>query len=496
MKSIFAITAGMLLGATGAAHAVYLNPHGTGQVLVFPYYTVNAGYNTLFSIVNTTASGKAVKLRFHEGRDGRDVLLFNVYLSAFDVWTAAVGPDGDGQDAPAAILTLDATCTVPAFPVSGTGQPKLIDFSAAAYSGANEDGGPTDLGRTREGHFDVIEMGQIKDHSPTQTAVTHVNGVPYSCNTVVAAWATGGYWRTDPSTDLLPPSGGLYGAEAIVNVAEGTLFAVNPEAIDGFSTVIQNTDPGSKAPDLNTAVTDPAGSATSPVTAEVAVNGRMVQAQYDAPENAISALFMAAFLYNEYVTDPSGAAQSDWLVTFPTKRFYVDPALVDERVLPFDAVFGTDQTLAGTSCSDLPPQIFDRNEFNLLSVGCGFSTCPPDPSMFPRLCYETNVLPVNNLSSVFGSTLFMGTVGSAYAMSTSPFASGHISLYMAGPTQRLLPASREGNVFSGLPALGFLAENFVNANVMPGVLSNYSGTYAHRTHVTCANSTNPQNACP
>jgi len=52
-----------------------------------------------------------------------------------------------------------------------------------------------------------------------------------------------------------------------------------------------------------------------------------------------------------------------------------------------------------------------------------------------------------------------------------------------------------GQIFLGLPALGFAAINYINANVTPGVLSNYSAAYPHRSTASCANSTNPQSAC-
>jgi hypothetical protein len=65
-KALFtAVLAG--LGAAGTAEAVYLNPNGTGQVLVYPYYTVQssggASWNTYLSVVNTTTRAKAVKVR-------------------------------------------------------------------------------------------------------------------------------------------------------------------------------------------------------------------------------------------------------------------------------------------------------------------------------------------------------------------------------------------------------------------------------------------------
>jgi hypothetical protein len=491
MKTAIALAVAMIFGESSAAHAVYLNPRGTGQVLIFPYYTVNSGYNTLFSIINTTASGKALKLRFHEAYDGRAVLEFNVYLSPFDVWTGALGPDGDAADAPAALLTTDNGCTDPAFPVTPGGQPALVDFRDPDFTGANSDGGPTGLDRTREGHLDVIEMGEIVQGSNTYISITHVNGVPPGCAQVVAAWGAGGYWSADPTTDLAPPSGGLYGAEAIVNVAQGTLFAVNAEALDGFSSVIQNTSVGSVTPDLNTATNSSGPSGVNAVIAEVPVNGQMIQAQFQHPEDAVSALFMADQLFSEYVVDPAGGEQSDWVVTLPTKRFYVDPAIVGQTAVPpFDSVFGADASQAGTSCSAIVADVFDRNELTLTNNFGGFDGGFP-PFASPQLCYESNVLTVNSATSVLGSRLSNFPTG---GIATGPFLSGHIELILTGDNHALT-ASSEGNLFAGLPAVGFLAENFVNANVTPGVLANYSATFAHRAHVACSNATTAQNIC-
>ena len=83
-RSICVAVAAALSAAT-SAEAVVLDPHGTGQVLIYPYYTVNAGFGTLLSVVNTTLDGKALKVHVREGYDGRDVLVFNLYLSPFDV---------------------------------------------------------------------------------------------------------------------------------------------------------------------------------------------------------------------------------------------------------------------------------------------------------------------------------------------------------------------------------------------------------------------------
>src|SRR5450755_50542 len=117
-KSLHAALAGLgALGATGAAQAVNVNPDGLGQVLIYPYYTTqgtNAPYNSLLSVVNSTGSGKVVKVRFLEGRNSKEVLDFNLWLSPFDVWTAAIIPSGAG----AGIFSTDLSCTTP--PVSAS----------------------------------------------------------------------------------------------------------------------------------------------------------------------------------------------------------------------------------------------------------------------------------------------------------------------------------------------------------------------------------------
>ena len=263
-----AVVAATLGTAISPAEAVLLNPRGTGQVLIYPYYTVNH-QQTLVSVINTTEHGKALKFRFREAYDGRDVANFNVYLGPYDSWVGAVFDTSSDGTGAAAIATNDNSCTVPAFPlapVPGTLHALTfgnVNYSQGAYGMATgTDNGPTNLARTREGFFEIIEMGEVVDeatNSPkTLEAITPVNGMPPGCAQVRNAWAAGGYWATNATTDLLPPAGGVYGAAGIVDVAMGTLYAFDATAIDGFSDVAQHSAPGDPEPNLSTAITDSA----------------------------------------------------------------------------------------------------------------------------------------------------------------------------------------------------------------------------------------------
>src|SRR6202171_577341 len=149
-KALHAALAGLgALGATGAAQAVNVNPDGLGQVLIYPYYTTqgtNAPYNSLLSVVNSTNSGKVVKVRFLEGKNSFEVLDFNLWLSPKDVWTTAIIPMGAG----AGIITSALSCTTP--PIPAAGQPftnvKFVEDGAFAGTG---------LDRTKEGYVEIIE---------------------------------------------------------------------------------------------------------------------------------------------------------------------------------------------------------------------------------------------------------------------------------------------------------------------------------------------------
>jgi hypothetical protein len=217
----------------------------------------------------------------------------------------------------------------------------------------------------------------------------------------------------------------------------------------------------------------------------------MIKADYPAAArgiDAVSAVLMAGTLANEYVTDPRVGASSEWVITFPTKQFYVDPGIVglqqDNGALPpFEQGFDI------YSCFGVTTTSYDR-EGKPLPPGIGFPEPPITRGNY--LCYESQLVTFNQAgvepgipTMVFGSLL-----GSNYDV----YSNGWFALSFED-SEKQLRASLEGNVFLGLPAIGFLAVNYINANVTPGVLSNYSGVYPHRSRANCTNSTNPQSVC-
>lgn len=496
------------VGVADHASAVNLNPNGMGQVLLYPYYTVNAGQQTLVTVINTTNVGKVVKVRFLEGYNGREVLDFNLYLSHDDVWTgnifslADAGLSGDG----AGIFTTDTSCTDPALISSGTihtaaGPHGYQQFRNANYTGSAVDTGPTDDARTREGHLEMILMSDVISGSPLDLEITHAPpiGVPPDCAVAVLENAQGYAPPTSsPATDSNSTiaDGGLFGSASVVDVEEGTFYAYNADAIDGFSYLSLYTPPGDPKPTLES-VNDRGNPLTA--TSRVFVNGESLTSTFPSATpgsrtiDAISSLFAADGVYNEYVTAQDGSIGSDWVVTFPTKRFYVDAqpggavAGAARVFAPLEKLFGASDP--GQSCItiDSSTDVFNREGGVLpFARNCGV-LCPPGGPPTPLFCLETNVLRFAT-TSVLGSKL----PGPTFPSLGQGFAKLNLNLTFNGIAHDLSAASN-GNVFHGLPVTGFAVAKFVNNFVpLPGgstALANYTSAYHHRTTTSCSHAT-------
>lgn len=396
-----AIAAGVagVVGLAGVANAVNVNPDGLGQVLLFPYYTVNGGNQTLLSVVNTTASAKAVKVRFLESLNSAEVLDFNLYLSPFDVWTASVLPHAGGG----AIFTTDTTCTVPnlvgkdnTFNADGTistaGQfsafrpfvftaggsaPDIVGEIGQVRLGGTPNGTLTDISdaeRMSQGHVEMIEMGILGDEArgtasafnPALWAThTSATGVPSDCGKLQSAWnaAPLGLWTASAGERAVDtPNGGLFGGGTIVDVAQGRALTYNADAIAGFYVNVAadtqpnavfppesvarapridlHTNPGDLFPNLGDARTGFASDGVTDIAEAIVFdNGALARAQFITAGggglNAVSSVLTERFIFNEYNMDAGLSAASEWVVTFPTKRLHTYQGVAGSDIRPF-----------------------------------------------------------------------------------------------------------------------------------------------------------------
>lgn len=468
------------------ARAVYLEPQGVGQVLIYPYYTVNGGQATLLSVVNTTDQAKAVKVRFREAVKGQAVLDFNLYLAPFDMYTGALV--ADGPNAPAVLLSTDSSCSVPAPMVNSGASARQLHYGGP-------DDGPPGLERTREGSIELIEMGVLEPVGDRDKNffydILPINGVPPRCNRLSEAWSAGGIWSANPTAaaagaavGVSPPRSGLHGGAVIVDVADGIAFPYRAEALGGFYALSEtklHTPPGSAAPDLASAETSP-----GKAVAQIYVEGRALDLDFVAGRpDAVSAVLMGEEVINEFSIEPVLGATSEWVVTLPTRYLHLQQTSFARR-RPFN---GPAEDCVGFSIS-----VLDRE------------TGPEDPIMIndlpghesrpAKLCSQSQVLPWGGNSIVRTGPTPLLAAQSIPDLGDDPYAQLLRASGLRVPAgQAMLTARREQFLLDGaenggqaprqqlfgLPVVGFWAANYINSHARPGLLANYSTAVRHRT---------------
>ena len=465
-KSLYVALAGVsALGVTGAAQAVSVNPDGLGQALIYPYYTVRdkvagAPFTSLLSVVNSTASAKAVKVRFLEGKNSKEVLDFNLYLSKYDVWVAAIVPTAAG----AGIYTPDKSCTTPVVSSDASNPTLFVNY---AYTGSAADGADTSLDRTREGYVEIIEMGNILGRLDDRSGRHPRRGRSALRRRSASA-----------SAHTVAGNGGLFGGMTLINVLAGEDFAVDATALEGFSTLPLWAPAGSVDPTLSfvnpkvSVVTSGANTYVTDWTGLGAVD-------------PVSAVMMHNNVYNEFVLESVTNSRTDWVATMPTKRFYIANGSGNNAGRLFQRNFNGNSG----SCDDVAVSIYDREERTVTAPG---SFSPPPPTQTDAICWEANVITFNN-TNVFASknlanvptSFAAGWLGLNFVTATVPagkhqLVGGASTVFntAAGTTSALTSTT-----FNGLPVIGFSAITFENG-VIPNagglIQSQYGGSFSHK----------------
>jgi len=508
------------LGATTAT-AFELSNGGVGHNLVVPYFTAQDGNMTVLHLTNTdTVNGKAVKIRFRGAANSDDVLDFQILMSPGDVWTGAVTAGASGI---AQLTTADGTCTVPAL-TKGVAQSFDTRRLQSSLSSADKAAG------TREGYVEIFNMADIPSasvyvapaltsKSPLYTAIKHVNGTAPCTAAVIdaALLKTDHTEATAAAAGFATPTTGLMGDWYIINVAKTTTFSGGATALTavagapaaparGKFVVFPQLSAAAPTPDAFTA--DPSlrtvlanvltaklqdGTGTA---ATAAANLPVVEAAfYDLPDlstpylvdastpiTAVGAQTQAQLLTralavtsitNQYATDASISAKTDWVFSMPTRRYSValdyrtttpvrvfTPGVVG-AVGPNDAFFYTGNTAVegGKICVNSNGQSFWDREETSKSSGAVFSPGSVDKT---RFCGETSVLSFGDAgTSVLGATVARQDTGA------SAYVNGWSSISTANNT-------------AGLPILGSAFIKLTNPQASAGVSGNYGITWPHR----------------
>ncbi len=456
-------------GLLAPAHAINLASNGKGEVLIFPYYTVRNGFDTLLSVTNTSDRTVLANLRLREASNGRPVLEFHIALAPYDVWTGAVTIDGtDG----ALVRSFDATCTAPAL-AAGPGGSTQVALTPSNFDGTGAlpyDNGGRQLNRVQEGFIEVIEMGISTvpassipaTGSSIETSAQHMSGTPRNCASIQDIFGNAGNFAASGSGTALPgspfasfeaPKNVLLGSATLINVGSGHAYDATPTTIQNFrqsAPIIYRA--GSGKPTL-------AHGDTGMSASQFDRDGNIVTTPNIASSvDAVSVVLMADSLINEFARGTAGtsSAKTDWVVTFPTKHFYTDEGTngSSSPLPPFSQAFMS----TGQSCDRVDLTHADRDgRFATVPESVPQFSTPPSGPFFYHHCASVNRFSFSDSSGSAGSVL-----GSLFAQ-TPPvlYSSGWLSVSFpltglpafGGSGIQVLRSTLLG--FTGLPAIGF-----------------------------------------
>lgn len=645
-----AAVAAAIAGSMAAynAQAVNLATDGIGEVAIAPFYTVRDGWSTLINLTNTQNAPVAVKVRFHEAHNSRDVLDFLVLLSANDVFTGIVTEDANGNavfrstDTPNA--NGDYTCTIPTAinKLNSNGDLPNVQLSSAGFrrNGTDNDGGLQTNDRLKEGYIEFIVMGyaepDLRAYLGDAPAIVDQTGVAEGSVRLTAggpATLDVGYaienHNCDAALDRAFTRENGVGAPAepeilwtarqfgepinalkfnfrLINVDRGieagnsaTTWAnfYNPDALGASAADKQvapednracgvwrgvergNTDVsatdvrGSVAADVDNWVPEfgaaggtldgnavascanliaeqqrqsflePTLNDAFPVVAnswEDTLNAALeAEPLYNAADgdvaataikrgiDAISATILRRFVVNEWADNSASGVSTDWIITQPTKGFYVDdpsqrnvliggvptplPAatytneyiqaqLATERVeafvtgggaavfpAPYSEYWGTSGTNFSQACNKVTFTYFDRAEQSIVAPGSGVIVSPQLPETVEEdtICHESVVLSFNNSSAFTDAGAQSAPNRIKVDTSGLPAARNGWMLLDTGPDASTILEVNDGGVggggtdleMRGLPVIGFNLK--VRSIGNAGASSNYASTLDH-----------------
>ncbi|WMP18713.1 hypothetical protein [Thiothrix lacustris] len=492
-KVAMSVVTGILgvVGVISSAQAVHVNPDGTGQVLLFPYFNANDGYVTNVNLVNSTDQTKAVKIRFREGRNSNDVLDFNIYMSPEDIWTGSIKPTKDSSgNLVGTLSTGDRTCTLPALASCEDG--KCVAEQAFTGQNVYKDVTAAD---TREGYIEVIEMGVVED--PTVKAgVLHSNGKPSNCKAVEDAWNKKTFTQGvgAAAKGLSAPTGGLFGSSAIINIKRGSAFAVDPVAIDNYSTQAQHYLSDDADNFLLPSLASGNVTSSSVMTKNSAGESEMVVTEWNKQTDACLALgdsllpacgtnpypmahaLLAPHLMNEYFLDPTDGydGHTDWVVTLPMKKHGINQATKDVVANFENGIFDREESRASWAA---------KTEFGFSPVLTGKKA---DSSLLGR---EVNVVSFKTTDPSFDNTCDVLSSEARQLVSTGAFVSGWARLSFPGYSLSsgfksaigygLNPSTytAASNVYKGVPAIGAA---FIEGNVSNNPSARFGDALPHK----------------
>lgn len=510
-KNVLALSiATAVVGFAGSAHAIQtigggataddlrFGNTGTGHMLLVPYFSTQDGNAMLLSLINTdSVNGKAVKVRFRGARNSDDVFDFQVFLSPGDVWTGNVSKNANGLSF---LTTEDNSCTKPSKATINE-TPFITTRLNPNVTGEEKANG------TREGYIEIFNMADIpKSENGLYPLIKHKNSVAKCANDGAnTAWTAINTDLADEAAykasgiGMANPTTGLAANWTLMNVPKALSWSGSATAVEAFTTATDILGTGNIVyfPQTSVNVVNPVNYSSDPLfagSAAAATTPAVKAAMYDLPDMstpytvssgstnppADQAIKLADAIetkavINEFWTEPTISAETDWVFSMPTRRYAVAVDYTTANNKPtavYNASVNKHFTKGNTTMNgdavcvlNVGYTAYDREE-NSPESPDDVVISPGTPNAPTLFCGETSVLSFNNAGADKSAVL-----GASVALKDMDVK------YPNGWARLNTPGSTLG---SGLPIVGQAFVSAYNPSVASGTAGNFGVNWGHR----------------
>lgn len=424
-----------VLSYSALTFAVQLSQSHQGGSIFIPLYSADNGNSSLLTISNNGVNASAVKVLFQD-QDGATISGVNLYLAAMDTWVMSISSNGQGV----AVSIPDSSCTAP-------------------YLFESDDPSAV-LTLPTVGQILVTDMGEVTGNSEIAIEIDYETLLPRDCELINAQWAAGGVWNTVPDSDILLPAENLRAELQVINVNEGTLVTVPGLAFTDFSDISLHTSPAEFTPDLSSVNSADSTYENGAKSLVASSSGQFIEDDWPDSIDAISVLLATRNLTSAFTAETSIGATAEWILTFPTLKYYEGGEGGKDFSNVKISYWSTDRNTMSAFCSGPPPVVY--------------IPCPPDGE-FTLGDYMVAI--GSNSESQLGVTEFYGSEGHELV------SAGQLQVGLNN-NQGLNFIGQSGVEYFGLPIYAFGIQKYING-YLPGVdsqtvLANY------RTHIEIA----------
>ncbi len=424
--------------------AVELSRDNRGEVLIFPLFNTNNGWDSLISISAQPYIPNIFRVRVREGENGAQVNTFYVYNSPAESWRASISKRSNGE----VVLTVaEGSCMVT----------ENLEFGGPGFEYS--------LGAS---------IGTIEVYSVGAVLTSYSWDSEPDCTDIAERWRPLQPWRNDPSDglqEITVPK--ISGEMNLVNVGEGLAAGYTATALDHFNDQFSHTFPWDASPHLGEA--EPVATASNGVDV-VPESGEGIDAVA-----MVLGLGGQSTISNDVIVADSIGARTDWILSYPLdgyKNYRPFPVSIEGSERQCET-FGI-HSRQGEPSFEIP---LDKAIASLVSWANGINTedekwlavseFDPMPTVthaVPTVCNAVNII------SFEGKDSILIPLDAPNLIPLSRVTASDVSQLRWRLVEPVFPA------MSGIrrPVLGFRLTTFVNGTLDGGnVLANYAVLRPH-----------------